>query len=91
MAHPRFCLAEVSEERILLRDLGPWDIHPTITNGAENVVERVQYLLKEYPRARLDYIDSEGEEATLVVKDGKFVGFASVPLPTERQREGGAK
>lgn len=60
-------------DRLLIRDLGPWDQHLTVTNGAEIVVEQLAACLNG---RKLDYIDSDGDVDQLVVKDGKFAGFA---------------
>ncbi len=66
-------ILEEAEDHILIKDIGPWDKHPTVTNAAEEVVTEMLPLLGE---RRLDYIDSEGERATLLIKHGKFAGFA---------------
>jgi hypothetical protein len=72
----RFDIIQKTENYIVIQDLGPWDVHLTITNDAENVVKAlVPYLDKR----RLYYIDSEGEMDELLVEDGKFVGFAPGP------------
>lgn len=69
---PKFEIVEAREDFVLLRDLGPWDEHQTITNGAEAVVEAVLPMLNG---RRLEYIDSYGERTQIVIKDGKFAGF----------------
>lgn len=71
-----FSIVEDTPEVLCLKDEGPWDVHFTITNDAENVVEKVATRLGN---RRLDYIDSEGFRDQLLVKDGKFDGFAPVP------------
>ena len=73
MRTPNYEIVEETEELIVIRDLGPWDCFPTITNGAEEVVESLALLLKG---RRLEYYDSEGNRDQLLVKDGKFAGFA---------------
>lgn len=68
-------IAYSSVDFLVLRDLGPWDQFPTITNDAENVVARVA---KTLDGRRLFYIDSDGRIDELLVSDaGKFVGFAA--------------
>lgn len=56
----------------LIRDLGPWDQHPTITNDAERVVQDLGPRLNG---RKLLYYDSEGDLTELVVRDGLFIGF----------------
>lgn len=70
--HARFDIIE-SRDAVLIRDLGPWDKHLTVTNDAEWVVEHLASMLEG---RRLFYIDSSGAKDELVVKDGKFAGFA---------------
>lgn len=71
---------------LILRDLGPWSKHPTITNDAANVVAD---LLPRLGGRRLLYIDSEGSVDELVVKDGKFSHFA--PGQSDFMRPMGAR
>jgi hypothetical protein len=61
------------DKRVLLRDLGPWDRYPTITNDAEGVVAAMALQLGN---RKLEYMDSDGLISELLVKDGKFAGFA---------------
>ena len=69
----RYAVIEDTAERLVIRDLGPWDIHLSVTNDAENVVEDLAIRLKG---RRLFYIDSEGDKDELKVDhSGKFIGF----------------
>jgi hypothetical protein len=58
---------------LIIRDVGPWDQHPTVTNDANEVVRE---LAPRLGARRLLYIDSEGELDELRVKERRFVGFA---------------
>jgi len=64
---------------LVIKDVGPWDQHPTVTNDAEAVVEALtsQGYLPE--GRRLFYYDSEGTLDEILIKDGRFVGFAPGP------------
>lgn len=64
---------------IVIKDVGPWDQHPSVTNDAENVVRDLvaQGYLPE--GRRLFYFDSDGRLDEILVKDGQFVGFAPGP------------
>ena len=62
-----------SPKQLIIRDLGPWNVHFTVTNDAEGVVLR---LAKRLDGRRLLYFDSEDELGELKVKDGRFAGFA---------------
>lgn len=73
---PRFEIVEETADYVLIRDLGPWDRHLTITNGAEEVVRALSGMLRG---RRLEYIDSSGQRDQLLVKDGLFAGFAPIP------------
>ncbi len=58
---------------VLIRDVGPWDKFLTVTNAAEEVVAELLPMLNG---RRLEYIDSLGDRAVLLIsKDGKFSGF----------------
>ena len=65
---------------LLIRDLGPWDKHMSITNGAEDVVRRLVAAGRLPEGRRLFYYDSEGQLDEILVKDGKFAGFAPGPM-----------
>lgn len=82
----QFAIVDQTPVAMVIRDIGPWDRHFTVTNDAEGVVKRLAPILEG---RRLFYFDSEGELTELVVKDGKFAGFAAVRtlrgLVTEEQ------
>ena len=83
---------EKSIEPILyIRDLGPWDKYPTVTNAAEGVVKALvtQGLLPE--GRRLWYYDSENELDEILIKDGKFAGFKPIPTGPGCQFDGGGE
>lgn len=73
---PRFEIVYNGQDHVMIRDLGPWDEHLSVTNGAEQVVEALAPMLRG---RRLLYLDSEGEQDELLVRDGKFAGFAPSP------------
>lgn len=70
---PNYKIIEETAECVVIQDLGPWDRHMTVTNGAEEVVAELAHLLRG---RRLEYLDSEGERDQILVKDGRFAGFA---------------
>jgi len=53
-----YSVVEDTPEKLVLRDLGPWDRHFTITNDAENVVNELRGRLHG---RKLFYYDSENE------------------------------
>jgi hypothetical protein len=63
--HANFTIEYQDDTLVLIRDIGPWDMCPTITNDAEYVVERLASILQG---RRLRYIDSKGDEDELFVK-----------------------
>lgn len=84
MKTPNFEIVKETKELVLIRDLGPWECFPTITNGAEEVVAA---LAPKLNGRRLEYYDSEGVRDQLLVEDGRFAGFA--PLEWRpREKEG---
>lgn len=67
-----YLIVEKSPDHILIEDLGPWDRFKTVTNAAEEVVAEMLPILNG---RRLEYIDSNGDRAVLLIVDGKFAGF----------------
>ena len=82
----QFAIVDQTPFAMIIRDIGPWDRHFTVTNDAEGVVKRLAPILNG---RRLFYFDSEGELGELLVKQSKFAGFAPVKalkgLVTEEQ------
>jgi hypothetical protein len=76
---PNYRIIQSTEDVLVIQDIGPWDKHPTVTNAAEDVVAA---LAGRLGARRLFYFDSEGERAEIIVRDGKFAGFAPVPSIT---------
>ena len=66
-------------EPLLIQDAGPWHIHPTVTNDAENGVLTLVHLGLLPPGRRLLCYDSDGWLDEIRVEDGRFAGF--IPLP----------
>jgi len=75
--HARFSIVRSDANSITIRDEGPWDEVPTVTNDAEDVVRR---MIADYGLGsrRLFYYDSDGELTELVVENGAFARYAAV-------------
>ena len=73
MRGANYVIVQDSSDRLVIRDLGPWDQYLTVTNAAEEVV---QELARQLKGRRLFYYDTEGQMDELLVKDGEFAGFA---------------
>lgn len=73
MNKAKFVIVEETDTYMLIRDIGPWDVHPSITNSAKDVVAQLQPRLNG---RRLFYYDSLGDRDELVIRDDRFVGFA---------------
>lgn len=71
----RYRVVESTRKSVLIRDLGPWDRHFTVTNDAENVVKGLVEAGMLEGR-RLYWFDSAGELGELKVENGRFAGFA---------------
>ncbi len=69
-----YLVRERTSKRIVLEDIGPWDRYMSITNAAESVVEAE--VANGLGDRRLFYYDTDGELTELLVKDGRFAGFA---------------
>jgi hypothetical protein len=71
-------LENIPGSPLIIRDIGPWDKHLSVTNDAEGVVELLVKSGFLDNNRRLFCYDSEKELDELVVKDEKFAGFAPV-------------
>ena len=69
----RYRVCQETADCLCIEDLGPWDQHQTVTNDAENVVAD---LADKLNGRRLEYYDSEGRRDQLLVRHGRFAGFA---------------
>jgi len=69
---------------LVIKDVGPWDQHPSVTNDAENVVRSLVAQGHLPEGRRLLYYDSDGRLDEILVKDGQFVGFAPGPEAKEK-------
>jgi hypothetical protein len=72
----RFRVEATYYDRVVIRDLGPWDKHPTITNDAAAVVRAMYGVVRH---RRLFYYDSEGNMDELLHTNGRFDGFKAGP------------
>ena len=57
---------------VLIQDIGPWDQFLSVTNDVEHVVK---VLAASLAGRDLFYLDSDREQAQILIKDGKFAGF----------------
>ena len=69
----------LQKEPLVIKDMGPWDEHPSVTNYAEGVVAELVAQGHLNNGRRLYCIDSSGDMDELLVKDGIFDGFAPIP------------
>ena len=77
---------EIAGDYMLIRDVGPWDSHSTITNDAEEVIRAVvaTNLLGD---RKLFYVDSDGRIDRLMIENGEFAGFKNEALPPRVPRD----
>jgi hypothetical protein len=73
---------ESDDQWLTIRDVGPWDQFPTVTNDAEGVVLGLAQLGELTPGRRLRYYDSEGDLAELVYQGDRFVQFGFLTRPS---------
>jgi len=77
MIKSNYLRAYSDEERVVLRDIGPWDMYRTITNDAENVVK--QEHENGLGDRKLIYYDSDGDLTELAHDGaGNFKRFSYV-------------
>jgi len=74
--HAQYIIIEDGPNRIVLRDIGPWDKYLTITNDAEHVVCELHSDGRLSFDKQLLYHDSEGELTELKHNgNGVFISF----------------
>jgi hypothetical protein len=82
MKTPNYRILKSGIDHVIIEDIGPWSMFPTITNGAEEVVADLFMNDKLKNGQRLFYVDSEGQLDELKVDNGRFAGFApGCPFP----------
>lgn len=69
--------AESDADRLVIRDVGPWEDHPTVTNDAVRVVSELAANL--VGGRRLFYYDTDGRLDEILITDGRFAGFTPGP------------
>lgn len=62
-------------DRVVLRDVGPWDRRPTVTNDADAVVADLLATSRVNRSGRIYYFDSCGEPNELRHDGTRFIGF----------------
>lgn len=78
--NPNYTILALNPDHVRIRDVGPWDKHLTVTNGAEHVVLELHKQGKLPPGTLLTCIDSEGDEDILRHDGaGNFLGFGPLP------------
>lgn len=78
---PNYEIVADSSQSLILRDVGPWDRHPTITNGINQLLPvLIQRGILNNDK-RLFYYDSEGDFGELLHRDGEFLGFKPAIAP----------
>ena len=92
--HARYAVVQdVPGAPLVIRDIGPWDRHMTVTNDAEAVVAGLsvsgRLMTSQGENRPIAYYDSEGELVLLRVRDGKFDGFAVITEAELRERVAG--
>jgi hypothetical protein len=78
MALANYTVVSDDSKALVLRDVGPWDRHPTVTNDVEAVVADLVRGGRLPAGKRLFYFDTQGECDEILVFDGRFGGFRHV-------------
>lgn len=83
MNHARYHVLHATAAAVVIKDVGPWDQHPTVTNDVANVIAelgtRGDLGVAGYQLPRVFCFDSEGDFDELVLDDtGHFARFAAI-------------
>lgn len=62
---------------LIIRDVGPWNMYPTVTNDIENVVKQLvkRKFLPTKGYKSFAYYDSDDKMTGVIVHDGEFAQF----------------
>jgi hypothetical protein len=75
----QFEIVSETDEVVTIRDIGPWHLHPTVTNDAKTVVADL-HATRNLGARKLLYYDSENILDELEHDgNGRFTGFAPGP------------
>lgn len=72
-------------DQLIIRDVGPWHIHMTITNDIEHVVAELHDNGQLGDGQTLLYYDSYGELTQALHVGREFVGFAPAGMDLARE------
>lgn len=72
---PNYEVVAQNNRVVLIKDIGPWDVHLTVTNGAETVVNELVPILQG---RRLLCFDSDGFLGELLIDGEEFAGFGQI-------------
>jgi hypothetical protein len=72
---PNYMIVDRGDRHITIRDMGPWGVFPTVTNGAEDVVTDLVFRGELKNGRKLLYYDSENRLEQLFHWNGSFKGF----------------
>jgi len=61
---------------LVIKDIGPWDKYPTVTNDIEGVVRRLYKQGLLVNGKWFNVVDSDGNTDSIIHEDGEFVSFA---------------
>ena len=73
LRRPRFEIVADTETELVIRDTGNRDIHPGVSELPGSVVESLSASLHG---RRLELLESDGTRTWIVVRHGRFSGFA---------------
>ena len=77
--HAQYIIIEDGPNKIVLKDIGPWDKYLTITNDAEYIVNQLHLTNRLSFDKQLLYYDSEGELTELKHNgNGVFISFGRI-------------
>ncbi len=77
MKTPNYALLAVTDYWVVIRDLGPWEDHSSVTNNPEAVVYDLAHEFgADLGGRRLAYYDSDGNLDELVLENGWFRRFS---------------
>lgn len=76
----QYTIVKSTDTELVLVDVGPWSLYPTITNDIENVVRELYERGQLRNGMLLFYHDSDNELTRVEHQDGLFIAFKEPPM-----------
>lgn len=79
MLKSNYKIEELSDDKLIIRDIGPHDKYATVTNDVDNVVKTLYETGHLTDNMRLFYYDSYNDFDEIIHLNSRFLRFKPIP------------